>query len=453
MSKAYFVLAQPKFGKKVSLNGITPPTGPTYLYSFAKSIGFGNYDAGVCLDMNIHSDEDLLENARAGDLVCLTATMANYDNTVILARKAKEMGCTVAIGGPWASVKAKQIQESQDCIDHIVIGEGESAIEGILRGEAPRGIIKEPPIGIQEIPSLDFSGWTRQDLLKYQDNYRVMIENGTYGATPDVIPFFTFYQSSRGCVQKPRCGFCGSRLGNCYSSRTSRQFYADLEKIASQLGTINPRIHVFDCSDSFATGLPRFHEYRSIPGMTLTVYARADEINETTAKQMKALGVTKVSVGVESGSKDVLAAIGKSTSSSQNIRAAEALKKQGIEMYASLIWGSPGESVQDLESTVQHFGELASVGNLYRVGARIVTVLPNSRWYFDLIKRLRQQDPTLAAAIEGSDTADTEMIEDLWLKHMTSIIRQDIQKAHDEICRIADESKITISSRVAKGLL
>jgi radical SAM superfamily enzyme YgiQ (UPF0313 family) len=453
MSRAHFVLAHPEMGKMVSLNGITPPTGPTYLYSYAKSRDFGKYEGGRCVDLNIHDAGEFVDSLAAGDLVCLTATMANYRNTVDLARQAKEKGCTVAIGGSWASVKAKQIAAKQECIDHIVVGEGEAALADILSGTAPKGIIRKQPLDISSLPPPDFSGWTKQDLLTYQENYRKMVLDGIYGAVPDEIPFFVFYQSSRGCVQRPRCGFCGSRLGNCYTARTSEQFYRDIEGIAQQLRETNPRIHVFDCSDSFATGLPRFHEYRKVPGMTLTVYGRADEITAETATQLKAMGVTKVSVGVESGSRDVLQSIGKNTTTEQNLRAARLLKEAGVEMYAAMIYGSPGETPADLDRTVQHFAELASIGNVYRVGARIATVLPNSRWYFNLLSDLRQSALDVATELEASDTVDVDRIVDLWLERMTCVSRKDIEEAHARIVQIADANKVTVSSRVAKGLL
>lgn len=453
MRKVYFGIPEYESEWRVSLNGVSPPTGPTYLYSFAKNMNFGNYDFGKCVDFSIHGEEELLNDLKEGDLVCLSTLVTNYRNVVDFSIKAKSKGVNVAIGGSWATVKAKQIQANQPSIDYIVCGEGEAALEDILLDKANKGIIRKTNPPICQLPTIDFSGWSQKDLEAYQKNYRKMLETGIYGKVPESIPFFVFYQSSRGCTQKPRCGFCGSRLGEEYVTRTDEQFYKDIESIVKQISSTNRRIHIFDCSDSFTSGVERFEEYRTVQGVTYTIYAKADEVNEKRAEALRKLGVTKVSIGIETGDNKLMRKVGKSIDSvARHLEAVELLKDKGISVYVNLLYGLPDETPEQTERTIDHFVDLARVGNIYRVAGRIVTPLPNARWYFQLLDKIGQNEPQLRNEIENSDSVNIPKIIDLWLREMTNLKIRDIEKAHSRLVSEAEQLGVSISSEYPRGI-
>ncbi len=453
MRKVHFIIPDYQSDWRVSLAGTAPPTGPTYLYSVAKANGFGDYDKGQCFDLSIHNPSVTLGQIRGGDLVCLTSTVSNYENCIRFAKLLKRKRTKVAIGGPWASVKSKQIQENQDCFDYVIRGEGESALLKLLNGKLEPGIHRSP-VNICTIPSLDFSGWTHTDLETFQTNYQAMLETGRYGEVSEEIPYFVFYQSARGCVQKPKCGFCGSRLGSKYNARTSDQFFADIESILSQIQPFNPDIHIFDCSDSFGSGIERLdlEEITRFPGVSFTVYSRADEVTEESAKKLAKLGVTKVSIGIETGSKRMMAQIGKGIDVEKHFEAVRILADQGIKVYANILYGSPGENLDDIKTTVDHFADLTKLGKFYRVAGRITTPLPNSKWYFQLLKRIKETRPQLKEGIHQSDKANSTLLQDLWLKKMTDLTLEEITRAHHQLISIAEEQGISYSSKDPRGI-
>jgi len=446
-NQTLFVLPMYASEWEVSLSGVAAPTGPTFLHSYAKSIGFGKYDEGKCIDLAIHNEDKVLAEIKSGDLVCVTAIVSNYPNSLAFIKKAKEQGATVAIGGPWASVRARQIHFKNPEIDYVVAGEGEAPLQEIMFGRAGKGILKVPPLPLIEVPSLDFSGWAREDLEIYYRNYIAMLESGKYGPVPDKVPVFVFYQSSRGCVQQPRCKFCGSRLGNKLVMKTATQFYKDVDKIVEQFAWLKQNIHIFDCSDSFASSLGRFEgEFYSFPGVALTVYARADEVTVANAEALRRLGVIKVSLGIETGSNEALTAMGKRTTTEQNLFALATLKQADISVYVNLMYGLPGETPQDLERTVDHFIELSKVGEIYRVAGRVMTPLPNARWFFDLLRErpeLRTED----------DWLDLPRLQSAWLESMTNLTLEDIQKAHTRLVNHAHEKGISVSSETVRGIV
>lgn len=450
MKTVHFVLPDYESNWRVSLAGSAPPTGPTYLYSFAKANNFGNYDKGKCWDLSIHDSKTILESIGDNDLVCLTLTVSNYENTIRFAKliRKRRKRSKIAIGGPWASVKSNQIQKNRNCFDYIVCGEGESILLKLLYNELERGIYKSK-VDICSLSSLDFLGWTEEDLKRFQDNYINMLETRRYGLVPKEIPFFVFYQSARGCTQKPRCGFCGSRLGSQYTFRTASQYVQDIEAIIRQVSKINPKIHIFDCSDTFnvsAEGLPN----HSFEGVEFTVYQRADDITVETASKLRRLGVTKVSIGFETGSETVMREIGKGIQIPKHYEAVRLLRDNGIKCYANLLYGCPNETLDDLKRTVDHFSELTEVGDFYRVAGRIVTPLPNARWYFQLLKKIK--DRNLERNIQEADTINIKLIQDLWLKEITSLNLEMIAKEHEKIIVIAREKGISFSSEYARGI-
>jgi radical SAM superfamily enzyme YgiQ (UPF0313 family) len=454
MRKVYFGLPEYEAKWKVSLSGVSPPTGPTYLYSFAKNMGFGNYSSGRCVDFSIHNEDEVLSELKEGDLVCLSTLVTNYKNVIDFSKKAKSRGVKVAIGGPWATVKALQILAHQPQIDYIVCGEGEAALEDILLDKANKGIIRKANPLICSLPSIDFTGWSQEDLKVYQENYRKMVRTGAYGKIPETIPFFVFYQSSRGCTQKPRCGFCGSRLGEEYATRTDEQFYQDIERVVNQISPTNRRIHIFDCSDSFTSGVDRFNEHKSILGVTYTVYAKADEVTEERAEALRKLGVKKVSIGIETGTEESMRKIGKGFDSiARHLEVVEMLKDRGISVYVNLLYGVPGETPEQVEKTVDHFTDLARAGNVYRVAGRIVTTLPNARWYFQLLNRIGQINPELKDEINNSDFVDVHKVIDLWLREMTNLEIGDIERAHGRLVSVAKQNGISLSSEYPRGLV
>lgn len=455
METVYFIIPEYESKWKVSLNGVSPPTGPTYLYTYAKSINFGNYRSGKCIDASIHYTDEVISKMDKSDLVCLTTTVSNYNQVIEFAKKSKDKGAKVVIGGPYATVKAKQISEKQTCFDHIVCGEGESALSEILFGRAQEKILSIQNLSMYDLPKINFSGWTDNDLRTYQENYKKMLKSGNYGKIPEEIPFFVFYQSSRGCVQKPRCGFCGSRLGENYNARTGEQLYLDLEGIIEQISLINKRIHIFDCSDSFTTGIDRLDNldrYCAFPEISLTVYARSDEITNERAKKLRKIGVTKVSIGIETGSNNMMRQIGKGIDVSRDTEVAKILADNGISMYVNLLYGIPNETPTDLQRTVDHFEELTRFGNIYRVAARVTTPLPKSRWYFDLLTKIKETSPKLRNRIHNNDKIDLEEIQKLWISKMTNLSFEDILQAHSRLVQIAKVADISISSEYPRGI-
>jgi len=444
MSTVHFVFPTMSLSSiRVSLYGVGAPATPTLLYAVAKSVNFGNYDNGRCWDTSIHSESKMLENVKPGDLVCATATVSGYKTCLSMLKQAKNLGAIVAIGGPWVTARYREIYAHHGWIDYIVHGEGEAVLRKILFGTARKGLLRGDACKLISLTAPDFSGWSLSDLVLFNQNYHTMIESGEYGRAPAHIPAFLFYQSTRGCIQRPRCAFCGVRLGERLNWRTADQYHADIEAIRVQFAPINERIHIFDTSDSFASVLHRFDgAYEKHEGVTLTVFSRVDEVNEATADAMRALGVNKVSLGIECGSDSALLQMGKSTTASQNEYAVRLLSERGVSVYMNFMYGLPGETRDSLQRTVDHCLRLGSYGNVYRAKGRITTPLPGSRWFRELAKARPDIDG-------GADWIAPRDLGLAWLKERTHVSLDDIQEANMVFVSSAKKLGISYSAETA----
>jgi radical SAM superfamily enzyme YgiQ (UPF0313 family) len=200
-------------------------------------------------------------------------------------------------------------------------------------------------------------------------------------------------------------------------------------------------------------GVQKLKGRKNEQNVTMTVYSRADEITPENADILQNLGVKKVSIGVETGSKETMNKIGKGVQIEKHIEAARLLKEREISIYVNLMYGIPGETPEDLQKTFRHFDELASIGNVYRVAGRMMTPLPNSRWYFDLIKELEKSEPELAKEINDSDFFDPNELREIWLKRMTNLSMTDIEYVHKKIVSRAKEIGASISSETPRGIV
>jgi len=87
-------------------------------------------------------------------------------------------------------------------------------------------------------------------------------------------------------------------------------------------------------------------------------YSRVDRIDDEMSKIMKRAGCHMISMGVESGSDEMLTKMQKGITIEQTRNAFKILKKNNIETSASFIVGFPGETRQTLQKTKEFVKEI-----------------------------------------------------------------------------------------------
>jgi len=473
MSNKYKIqLVFPEGGSKLSSSGILPPVGiislATYLKSEMPDLDIELFDGEVVDQKEIIDELD-------GEIIGISVTGANYDNALEIAKKAKNKGAKVVLGGPQAIIKHRQILENQDCIDAVIRGDGEIAFSeyvGAICKEEPEklegirslsyrsddgGVVANPAlrkceqIDLNTLPAPNYS--LLEDLLEqYEQNFQ------DHAYREDGYTRFVGFESQKGCAKterssekKGRCTFC-ARIDKGLRRLNSTEFWKRIQGLYDPDG----KTMVWDVSDSFSGSTSGDYSWlrelaESKPEdleskVNFKIFARSDELTEESVPYLQRIGVKEVFIGVESGDQDRLDACNKGSIVEDNLKAVETLKKNGIKTYVSLVYGLQGENPESLERTYQHTEELLERGDIAGIGARVLFPLAGSKDYRLLLREYRRRGQNeLAVEMRESDYIRPGELQKGWLDYMTDTNIGEITECHQKMMRLAEEHGVKIN--------
>ena len=328
------------------------PLGILYLSSHLRAKGF---DVEI-YDSTFGSKAELfgiLESGPPG-LLGVYGTLMTRRNVVEIARRGREAGWQVVLGGPEPPNYAEQYLSAGASV--IVAGEAEIALEELLR-LTPRdqisgiifqasdgSIVRTPPAKL--IENLDTQPWPDRERIDMDRYLSVWRERHGKGSVSLI--------TARGCPY--HCNWCShSVYGKTHRRRSPGAVVNELEWI---LGRYNPDM-LWLADDVFTIHHGWLFEYAAemqrrglrIPFECIT---RADRVNERVAETLAALGCFRVWIGSESGSQRILDAMERGVTVEQVGRAVDLCKANGIQTGMFLMWGYEGEEIADVEATVEH---------------------------------------------------------------------------------------------------
>jgi len=313
----------------------TPAIG--YLQSVLKANGIDVKAMDLSKAMNESDDYDLVA-------VTFHSFSVKYARTI----RDKFKGHLIC-GGHHSSALPDQMLSIG--YDQVIIGEGEKAIMDVINGNNS-AIIKGEISEIDSIPYPDYTG------LNYW---------GTMG-----IPII----SSRGCPFA--CNFCAS------SHFWNRKYR--MRSVDNVLNEISLRIRqgfkqwMFE-DDNFTANKQRVMDIcASISEMGAFDWqcaSRAESLDEELCRALKLAGCKTVWIGVESLSQESLNRCNKNTTVEKMLKGIETAEKIGLETMSQFIIGLPGDSLKDINLTVQNIKKSA----IKRKGTNILWVLPNTEAY------------------------------------------------------------------------
>lgn len=168
-----------------------------------------------------------------------------------------------------------------------------------------------------------------------------------------------------------RCGYCDFNTYTAGELRGARQdAYADevLREIAlsrrvlSERGALRPAQTVF-----FGGGTPTLlppgdlarmltgvrDTFGLAPNAEVTVEANPDTVTDEVAAELAAAGVTRLSIGMQSAVPHVLAVLDRTHDPDRVTTAVGAARRAGLDVSVDLIYGSPGESLDDWRRSLE----------------------------------------------------------------------------------------------------
>ncbi len=344
LTHGYFLADDPK---ELAIMKPYAPLGILYLSSYLRGRGFGV----EIYDSTFGSREALfriLETEPPATLG-IYVNLITRRNALAIIERARACGWRVIAGGP---EPANYPEEYLAAGAHAVVsGEGELALESILRGanleDVPGLYFAAGHTGPAPLlPDLDAQPWPdreRVDIGRYLQAWREHHGTGSVSLI-----------TARGCPY--HCRWCShSTFGKTHRRRSPAAVVDEVEWV---LDRYHPDM-LWLADDVFTIHHGWLDRYTAemksrrlrIPFECIT---RADRMNARVAEQLAELGCFRVWIGSESGSQRVLDRMHRGVTVAQVREAVARLKDQGIQTGMFFMWGYEGEELADIEATYEH---------------------------------------------------------------------------------------------------
>lgn len=311
------------------------------------------------------------------DLVGVTATTPQIVSAYALLDNIRELMPTVktVLGGVHASALP---QEAAMHANVVVVGEGEYAfkniVEATMNGLPTQGIISGKPIeNLDDLPMPDYAE-LRMEYYGIQEHNK------------NLAPSTARLVTSRGCPH--RCPFCYN------STRKGKVTYQSAAKIVEEIKYLMQNYGVKSIlfhDDEFIHNKKRLFEFfnllekEGLKGKFKWVcQARVDSITDEVVQAMIDNGCISIFLGIENATPKTLEYLKCGTVTVKDVEhALDICYRHKIDTYGSIIFGSPGETVEDMKQT---FNWMRKHRNKYIIfGIAVLTPYPGSKvwndWY------------------------------------------------------------------------
>lgn len=293
-----------------------------------------------------------------------------------------EVDVPVIVGGVHLSIYPRETLRYAD-IDYAVTNEAEVALPDLLEAlvrktdlAQVRGIAFQQPDGTVVVTP------KQKDCNVDETPFpaRHLIDNSLYYSFISQYRNFTCFITSRGCPYK--CIFCeqGSKP---FRARSPKNVVDELELCYHEQG-----IRELDFFDSSFTirkdrviAICDEIQRRRLP-ITWAARTRVDCITDDVLKAMRAAGCTRIYYGIESGNREILQVLKKSTSLEMYRDVVARTKKHDINTFGYFMVGNPYETEASIRQTIRLALEL----DLDYAQFSKVTPMPATEMYTLLLK-------------------------------------------------------------------
>lgn len=314
----------------------TTPNGILYIAAYLREKGI---PVSVTDLAGLPEEHWLIPDA---DIYGISTTTPQYPYALKVIKKLRSrQKCKIVLGGVHPILLPKRTLKETKA-DHIVVGEGEKAIERIYLGKEKRKIIYEPLIkNIDEFPA------PAVDLIDIYEYLSIGTNAYISGAKREA-----YIQTARGCPYD--CAFCCQR--NIWRGVVRNR---SLKRVMEEIDNYLTRYKVdqiYFNDDTFILNEKRIYKLCKLMRKRKVVWhclSRVDRVNPKILKAMRISGCRAVTYGIESGSDKILKLMNKMTDSETGYKAICMAKDAGLKVRAQMIVGFPGETDKTVEETAK----------------------------------------------------------------------------------------------------
>lgn len=312
----------------------------------ASSVNAKVMEATINSDINTFAEQIINENP---DVISFSSYIWNIEKTLELCKILKEkIGCTIILGGPEVSYRAKNVLENFPFVDFVLSGEGEKSFPFFIDTYINKGNFNKVS-GLsyraqESIITIPEEECTETPPSPYKDEFFDNLKGR-----------ISYIETSRGCPY--RCAFCLS--GRCSPLRffDIEQVKTDILKLAvSGTKTIKFVDRTFNAKADRANEILEFilSNYRDkIPEGTCFHFEIAGDIlKESTLDILSKApkGVFQLEIGMQSFNEATLKAINRKTDTKNLIGNIKKLISFGnMHIHIDLIAGLTGEDIKSFE--------------------------------------------------------------------------------------------------------
>jgi anaerobic magnesium-protoporphyrin IX monomethyl ester cyclase len=291
-------------------------------------------------------------------------------------------GKPIIMGGPHATALPEQCNKS-DLVDDVVIGYGEYDFLYKIQLIAKYKDYKIP-FGRRDVYKHLMSD--DMPLIPYE-----LIDMHKY-INPETEA--TIYLTSYGCPGK--CTFCSTKTLRIWTPFSLIKVRNDL----NNLFNIYPFKHIFFYDASFFINIKRvkdiidhINEYQ----IGWSAYSRTVEAIKLDVNIIRYLENTKlksIGIGMESGSENIVSIMNKGEGHLERMyQIIYNFRNSPININSGIIFGLPGETIDDLKTTLKVIKELYLIKNNFKVSTTFFRPLPGTALYYTLEKDYKIRFP------------------------------------------------------------
>lgn len=317
-------------------------------------------------------------------VVGVTATTATIKNALEYVKSIKKVlpNALTVLGGAHPTFLPAETLKSEESLDVVIMGEGEetivdlaekynktgnsglSEVRGITYNDDDKIRITEPRPLIKDLDSLPFPARHLVPFKSYE------LSNQAGGMI-----------TSRGCVFS--CNYCSSSLimGKKFRTRSPENVADELEELSHKYGLREVAFldDIFMLNKKRAGMIADEINNRDLD-VSFIASSRVNTVDGPLLKSLKNSGMSTLYCGVESGSQRVLDMMGKGITLKQAEDAFKIAKKVGVDVVGSFILGYPGETVKEMDQTIDFSIKLDPDYSQYS----ILTPFPGTPIYYEL---------------------------------------------------------------------
>lgn len=364
--------------KDVAIAPPLPPTDLMYMAAIAEKAGsecrirdytLGNKtDADLLADLKDFSPDLLVLSTTTptvkSDLAFSTGAKAVLPNLVVMAKGAHFLKFDVRALEEFPALDMVARGEAEWVLNDILAGKDLSKVTGLTWRKGGDTVRNPDRVYTEDLDSLPFPA-------------RHLVDNSLY-VRPDNGRIQGTIKVSRGCPFD--CFFClaSAVSGRKVRTRSPKNILAEVAECMDKYGmrdflfwsdifNLDRKWVMSLCDAIIASGL----------NFTWATNTRTDTIDLEMARMMYAAGCRLVSVGIESGSQEILDRMGKKINVPQIKEAFGIFRKAGLKSFAYYIVGLPWETRETFEETIRLAIELDSdFANFFTA-----TAFPGTRFF------------------------------------------------------------------------